>query len=132
MLSRSVETQEHLVTESPREGELDEEDEEKGSGPSLLEGVAKGDVEVDDISLITLGQAGGADSSNADTTNTRGDSASKEVSKLATTAWAGDGKEGRTGVLNVAPGESDKNKDIKDSSSSETMPASVVNVGFDL
>lgn len=145
MLSRSVETQEHLVTESPREGELEEEGEDVRSGPSEQRGGAKrdDDINVDDISIINLEQAGSSSGggggsrsgevrteSSSNTASNKGDLASTEVGKSTTEAWAGDGKGDKPGVLNVAAvAESDKSNE---SSSSETMPASVVNVGFDL
>lgn len=125
------------MTESPQERE--QEGEEVGSGPSIQEGGVRGgndDMEVEDLCDVNLAQggAGEAGTEQDNDNNSRGDLAGKgaEVGESTGTGAVGGKLHERPGVLNLnaATAESDKNKES--SSSSETVPASVVNVGFDL
>ena len=131
MLSQSVEMQEHLMAESPRELELDEEG--RGGGGHKARGDA--DEELPIMSTQLARQEGsddtdGAESKpdgNSNANNNRGEGVVPDEPVVGPDG----GKAVRPEVLHltVAAAESGGNGD---STSSEANPASVVNVGFDL
>lgn len=126
MLSRSVENQEHLMTESPREEEAadvsssdtDGVREAGSSGPSETR-VSSSNTVDDEVSVIRLPQITGA---GYVTQTEQGDGLSRKgagVSKHE--AWSGKEKA-------AAKTETGNDKD----SGSDPVPTSVVNIGFDL
>ena len=131
MLGHSVEMQEHLVTESPREGEQEEEEEEEegegeeeeeegeGSPGNREEEEGEEEEEDEEVLMIKLVAGNGSAKQNKSNCNSNNN-------RDGTQQHDGTHTGGRQAVLNLAVANARK------STGSDLVAASVVNVGFDL